>query len=260
MFFLHGYMCTTCMPGVHRGQKRVQRPWNWSYCDHELPCRCWESNPGSLSFFALLFGGVFMSEQSNSPYTFSLLPVVPKCFELIFLSLTSHRELFPFYSQTKHLWSTEFFHNISPTQPILRSYTLCYLKNSLSALQYQASSEQRQGLACPGCPLFDSMSRLDFWMKMWWTQGSQTVQVATEIVSKLENLSYKSASSVDRDSKQIQWMLLEYHILIVSILWDWNWTFSLHLVSFLTRYHLSKNITNVTWVCWSIELQGSLLH
>lgn len=195
-----------------------QRPRNWSYCGPELPCRCWESNPGSLSFFALLFGGVFTAEQSNSPYTFRLPPVVLKYFELVFLSLASSRELFPFYSQTKHLLSTEFFHNIPPTQPILRSYTLCYLRNSLSALQYQASSGQRPGLACPGCSLFDSMSRLDFWMEMWWTQGSQTVQVATEIVSKLENLSYKSVSSVDGDSKQIQWMLLEYHILIVSIL------------------------------------------
>lgn len=55
-------------------------------------------------------------------------------------------------------------------------------------------------------------------MKMWWARGSQTVQDATEIVSKLENLSYKSGSSVEGDSKTIQWMLLEYHRLIVPIL------------------------------------------
>lgn len=37
-----------------------------------------------------------MAEQSNSPYIFRPLPVVPKYFELVFLSLVSSREFFPF--------------------------------------------------------------------------------------------------------------------------------------------------------------------
>lgn len=49
VFCLQVCLCTTCTSDVHTGQKRVSdpsRPGVTEGC--ELPCGCWELNPGPL--------------------------------------------------------------------------------------------------------------------------------------------------------------------------------------------------------------------
>lgn len=40
IFYLHAYLCISCVTGAHRSQKKG--------ADHLGPCGCWESNLGPL--------------------------------------------------------------------------------------------------------------------------------------------------------------------------------------------------------------------
>lgn len=41
------YICTTCMPSVHGGQKTASDHLNWSFMDGwERPHGCWKLNQG----------------------------------------------------------------------------------------------------------------------------------------------------------------------------------------------------------------------
>lgn len=48
MSFLHPCLCTTCVPGVHRSQKKVLDPFKLELGCCELPCGYWEPNLGLL--------------------------------------------------------------------------------------------------------------------------------------------------------------------------------------------------------------------
>lgn len=48
VFSLHVYICTMCMPGAQRGQKRAPDPLTLELDSCEQPCGGWELNCGSL--------------------------------------------------------------------------------------------------------------------------------------------------------------------------------------------------------------------
>ena len=48
VFSRYVYLCTTIMPGALEARKRLRIPWNWCFRSCELPCGCWELDPGRL--------------------------------------------------------------------------------------------------------------------------------------------------------------------------------------------------------------------
>ena len=48
IFCLHGCLCSTCVPGVHGGQKRDIQPGTGVTDGCELPHKFWDLNPGPL--------------------------------------------------------------------------------------------------------------------------------------------------------------------------------------------------------------------
>jgi hypothetical protein len=57
------YLCTTCVPGAYRDQKRASDPLELVTCGYELPCGWWELNLGPLEEQSVLL----TTEQSPWP-------------------------------------------------------------------------------------------------------------------------------------------------------------------------------------------------
>lgn len=49
VFCLYACLCIVCLPGAHKGQKRLlDPPWVGGTDGYELSCGCWELSQGRL--------------------------------------------------------------------------------------------------------------------------------------------------------------------------------------------------------------------